>query len=634
MVSTAETGQGQERQYENVRLDTYWEYDDPARMTSLTVGDFTTAALTWSRSTRLGGVQFGTNFALQPYRTTAPLASFAGQAVLPSTVDLFVNGIKQSSQPIQPGQFQLNTVPSLNGFGQAQVVVTDINGMIQTISFPLYASASLLQKGLADWSVEFGGIRRGYGVASFDYAGTPVMSATARYGWSNDTTVESHAESSGGLIDLGFGGVWKLGNEGGVVNASMAASRDGDRAGTQGNMGYQWSSQRFNVSLDALWGSANYLDVGGMYGSPVPRETDTAYFGVNLNVGQIGLSMIRQRYPGQSTDQYVSASWSRQFDHNVTFSVNVNRSINSVGSGIFATCSIPLGRYTTVSVEGSRVDGANSVTLDAGRAVPGDAGGWGWRVQTSAGADNIAQAEVTQLGSYGQWTAGINRYSGNDVRATTTEYGIATGALTWMLGELNAMREVDDAFAVVDTSGIAGVPVKLDNRLIGTTDAQGLFFVNRLNSYQHNEVSIDPLQLPADMQIMQTSLETVPELHSGALAHFDLRRVTSVQASLHDEHGRYLEVGSRVWANAAPGGDEYSWGPATTIVGYDGLIYLQDPPSGTALSVMGTSGNPCVAVLPSLDSRSGIIDAGALVCHVRNATSEGAAGARTTSNVH
>ncbi len=66
--------------------------------------------------------------------------SFKGQVALPSQVDLIINGIKQFSENIVPGQFDIQSVPSITGAGNAQMVITDINGQQQVLIFPLYGT--------------------------------------------------------------------------------------------------------------------------------------------------------------------------------------------------------------------------------------------------------------------------------------------------------------------------------------------------------------------------------------------------------------------------------------------------------------------------------------------------------------
>lgn len=108
-------------QHRNIRLDSRWQLDLPGPMLTLGIGDTLTGALEWSRAVRIAGVHLSRDFSLQPYRVTTPLASFTGDALLPSTVDLYINGIRQASRNVQPGRFQLDAAPTLNGSGQAQL---------------------------------------------------------------------------------------------------------------------------------------------------------------------------------------------------------------------------------------------------------------------------------------------------------------------------------------------------------------------------------------------------------------------------------------------------------------------------------------------------------------------------------
>ncbi len=80
------------------RLDTAWTRDFPDRMATLRVGDSFSSPGGWGRAVRFGGVQFGTNFSTQPMLVTTPLLAAHGEAVVPSTVDVFVNGRPVASE--------------------------------------------------------------------------------------------------------------------------------------------------------------------------------------------------------------------------------------------------------------------------------------------------------------------------------------------------------------------------------------------------------------------------------------------------------------------------------------------------------------------------------------------------------
>ena len=598
---------------DSVRLDTTWQLDFPDSAVSLAVGDAVTGALSWSRATRFGGLRLSRNFALQPYRITTPLASFQGEVALPSSVDLLIDGLTQSSQQVQPGRFSIETVPTLNGAGQAQLVITDINGQRRVLGFSLYGTPQLLQAGISDWSLDAGAVRRRYGIDSFDYDDHLMASASLRHGLSDRTTLEAHAESSAGLSVAGAGGVWRLGARGGVLGGTLAASRrDGD-AGVQRSASYQWNSGVFNLFVSSLRRDADFRDVASLDdGTRLPRASDQAFIGFSAGAGQWGVSYVGQRYDDGVSSRFASLGWSRQFKDQSNFNLSVNRELGGGrGYSAFATWSVPFDRRTYGSIGARRSDAAAGLTAEIARQVPSDLGGWGWRALATGGDSRAAQAQLTHLGRHGEWSAGVDHF---DVRggsdASTIGYASASGGLVLMAGHAFAMRRVDDAFALVSTQGVADVPVKLENRLVGSTDRRGLLLINRLNAWQRNQLAIDPLQLPADMVIERTTLDAVPATRSGMLAAFPMRRVLSLQVALRDIHGAWIPAGSAVWLT--PDGSAVTGAPLT-VVGQDGLLYLQDPPSGISLRIRTRSG-ACHVTLPALDRDHGLVDLGELVC--------------------
>ena len=101
------------------RLDTTWTRDMPERLATLRVGDGISAPGAWGRAVRFGGVQFGTNFATQPTLITTPLLAARGEAVVPSTVDVFINGRPVASEVVPPGPFAIENLPAITGDGRA-----------------------------------------------------------------------------------------------------------------------------------------------------------------------------------------------------------------------------------------------------------------------------------------------------------------------------------------------------------------------------------------------------------------------------------------------------------------------------------------------------------------------------------
>jgi outer membrane usher protein len=104
-----------------------------------------------------------------------------------------------------------------------------------------------------------------------------------------------------------------------------------------------------------------------------------------------------------------------------------------------------------------------------------------------------------------------------------------------------------------------------ENRVIGVTDGGGHLLIPDLNAYQHNQVAIDAMHLPADARITDTSMDIVPQAQSGVLAHFGVTRYRAASIIVRDADGKPLPAGARVH-HVESGHD--------TIIGYDGLTFI------------------------------------------------------------
>lgn len=600
-LSQATRSDGGSWQDHSVRLDTTWSTSYQDQMLTLRVGDTLTGALSWSRTTRIGGIQLARNFALQPYRITAPLPAFLGSATLPSDVDLYVNGMRQYSGQVPAGPFQLNTIPNISGAGNAQVVLTDAFGRATTLNFSLYDTHQLLAKGLSDWSVDLGKVRQNYGLSSFDYGHDAATSGTWRHGVTNNFTLETHGEATPGLATAGLGGAWLLG-QAGVLSGSAATSRHGGQSGSQLNLGYSWRNDRFNFGVDGTRTRGDYLDVASLYGSAPPNGTGRALAGYSTeHMGSFGLSYLYLRYPGQSASRFASAYWFKSLGRSTSLNVSANQDLNDRSQrSIFVGLTWTLDGRTTVSTGVQRNNGSTTYTADAGSPTPSE-GGFGWRAGLGqGGGQSGALGEIDYLGRYGRLAAGVNDFTGNRYA-----YADATGALVFMGGHPFAARHIDDAFAVVSTDGVAGVPVKLENRAIGTTDSNGMLLVVPLNAYQNNQLAIDPMQLPADVRIDRVKTLATPSDRAGTLVRFGITPIRAASLILVDAAGQPLPLGSLVRLNARRG--------EPALVGFDGAVYLDALDTHNVLNV-DTPAGACRVSFDYRKDAGGIPQIGPLRC--------------------
>lgn len=573
-----------------VRLDTSWSQSFPDKLITVRAGDILTGALSWTRATRLGGLQIGTNFDLQPYRSTTPLPAFFGSATLPSAVELYVNGLKQYSGNVPAGPFELNTAPSFSGAGNAQLVVTDALGQSTTLNFSLYDTHRLLQPGLSDWSLELGAVRKNYGNRSFDYGDDIAASATWRRGISDRFSAETHAEITDGLTNAGVGGTWVLGRAGGVLFASVAASKSQGEIGRQYSADYSWNNSRVNVSLGATGASDHYRDVGSQYGSAPAQHSERIATGYSTkDFGRFSLSYNQITQAEEETGQFASAYWSKSFGPRLNVSANYNHDLNhSDNNSVSLSASFSLNNRISLNSNVQQTDKSTVLATGVSRSAP-SIGGIGWRAQARHSPDSTtdkdsqtsALAEISYLGRYGRAQAGISSHNGD-----YSSYASASGAVVKMGGGLFAARQINNGFAVVSTGGIADVPVLLQNNPIGSTNSRGLLLISPLNAYQDNKIGINPLKLPADLRIDKVSIDATPTDRAGMLVNFDITPVQAASVIVIDSDNQPLPLGSQVRQRtniAVP--------PA--VIGFDGEVYLDTLDAHNVLEVTTPSGDIC-----------------------------------------
>src|SRR5437879_2624887 len=119
-----------------LRLDSTYAIDYPVELVSVRLGDTITRPGTWGRAVRIGGAQYGTNFGTQPGFIRTPVLQAAGSAVLPSTVDVFMNNALVQRSAVPPGPFSIQNIPVVTGSGEVRMVVRDLLGREQVIRQP------------------------------------------------------------------------------------------------------------------------------------------------------------------------------------------------------------------------------------------------------------------------------------------------------------------------------------------------------------------------------------------------------------------------------------------------------------------------------------------------------------------
>lgn len=224
---------------------------------------------------------------------------------------------------------------------------------------------------------------------------------------------------------------------------------------------------------------------------------------------------------------------------------------------------IPLDPQRTFSASGTRAtNGAVTNVVNVSQALPAGPG-WGWHVSASDSASQRLQAGAALNTSHAQLVVDANAGQGS----SAVRIG-ANGSVGWMAGLPFAARRIDQgAFAVVNVGGFDQVPVYLSNQLVATTNASGLALVTGLVPYQQNQLTVNPAELPVDVEIRGVKESVVPYAHSGVFVDFPVRRSRNALVVLHQADGRPVPPGAR--ARVGPDSQEFA-------VGKRGEVYLMD----------------------------------------------------------
>ncbi|WP_156680824.1 fimbria/pilus outer membrane usher protein [Sphingomonas profundi] len=561
-----------------VRFDTRFRQVDEARALAFTAGDLITQALPWTTAARVGGLQLARNFRVRPDLITVPLPSFAGQATVPSGVDLFVNGYRQQQQvDVAPGRFVLDSVPVVNGAGEARIVTTDAVGRQIATVIPFYVAPELLRPGLTDFSVEAGALRRGYGVRAFDY-GRLLASASLRHGATPRLTIEAHGETAGGMVEGGLGAAWSPGLWG-AVHGSLAVSRRQGMTGTQLAVGYAYASRRFSVGVEHIQRSGAFADVASFDlrtwrgRMRIDRVSGSLVLG---GIGSVGLAYIDSRTRDGRRARLASTSLSMPVGRRLSVFGAVDYDFDARSASAQLRLVLPFGRNGTAGAGLSRQPGGVlRGQVNVSRSVP-----------TEGGLGLSADAAVDGRGTFAGQASGIWRAQSHQLEAgyarapggSSTWIG-ASGSVAMLDGGIFLANALPDAFAVVST-GTPKVKVLYENQLIGRTGGSGRLFVPRVTAYHPGRFAIDALDLPVGAQARLVETRASLREGAGAVIRMTVTKTTTTTARLVDAAGAPLPPGTGV---SLPDGRR-------TVVGWDGVVMLEDVTGTADLALNGPAG--------------------------------------------
>jgi outer membrane usher protein len=570
---------------EVVRGTSTLTYDRLERLQRFTVGDQVAAGDALGGSALVAGLGAAKDLSLDPYFVQAPLPTASVFASSPSVLEVWVNGQLVRELPVSPGSLELANIPVTGGTSDVRTVLRDAFGRRQETDTTQYLASGQLARGLSDWSVQAGAIRRSFGTESFDY-GAPLLMARGRRGLSDVFTGALRLEASvdgDGRALVSSGGSMIAATRYGELEAGLAASRDDERPGAAGLLAWRFGSRRFSTTTHLRLLSDHYAHAslaavtdrelwraGVTFGAP----SRWGSFAIDYTAGHarsgglVERGGIRLSFPiGGGGTFLLSASGSR--------GPNQPAEALVLGTAIFS-----LGRRTSgdTGVE-SRVSDApgpamSSPKATAGvqRSLPSNSNGFGYRLRGSADPkDSTFTGTLEGQASFARLEATVTRAPTGDAAGFAT----ASGGIATAGGKVFFTRALRQGFALVRVPGVPNVRTYFENQLVGRTDDDGDILVPGFLPYYGHRLSIDDDDVPVTYAVRGVE-QTVAAPHRGvATVRFDVRRVLAVT-------GRLVAPGV---AGATPPAYgtltvELVGGAATSPIGVDGTFWIEEVPAG------------------------------------------------------
>lgn len=591
-----------------IRLDTQLVKDFPERMSTLTIGDAVSASGIWARQVNYAGVRWSRNFGTQPAFIPLAMPGFAGQAVTPSTIDIYVNSIRTFHQSVDAGPFVINNVPVITGAGDVQMVVTDILGHQQIISQPYITSRQVLRKGVSEFTYEAGILRYGIGQYNGAYH-SGFADGTHRLGIRDGTTIDVRGEVTADVQAIG-GGADITVLPVGVISAGVAGSHAEDQH--WGGLVYTQVSRN-----GRLWGYAAMVQARnsgfrqlGLLGTDVqPKVTTQAQFHISLTgrtsvtAGYLRQSSYHTPHGTKSATPYnftiLSATLNIPITHNafLTFAANYAPAL-SPNPGATVTLIIPLAGRKIVTANAQIQDGRALSTTEFDQQLPTGTG-YGYRFRATAGDTQRVDAGFAYQNQSGTYEAAVSQAGGQSSWRFSE-----MGSIVFLQREVATSRWLNDSFAVVKIPNEPHVNVFSNNQPVARTNARGLTVVPNLIAYDRNSLRVDDRDVPIDTGVDLDQKTIVPAYRSGTFVLFHAARIQGAVLVLATEEGMPVPVNAIVRVEGSTG---------MYLVALHGEVFVPEISFPARLSAQW-DGESCVATASQPRSAQPLPRLGPITC--------------------
>lgn len=582
---------------------TNWVIDSPQSDRRLTIGDVVTATGDLGGTVSIAGAGYQRYFGLNPNIVRTAMPQITGNALTPSTADIYVNGVLYRHEILPPGQFNFQNLPIGQGPNNTTIVVTDAFGRQQTYSNFFYGSDMLLAKGLSDFSYAAGVLHSQFGEQTAHGA-----AAAARYsaGVTDNLTAGGRFEASAST--LSGGPAFTLRFPGGVIGAEAALSSTSGQNGAAAVLSFQHMDPHVDAAISARLQSPGYSSLA------LTPSQDRALSNLQFSLSRqfsnragMTLSYYRQR----DRDNGMQSAW--QLSHMLTVSdtmqLQVSETLTSGRGqgqlGIQTALNFIPHHGVAAALNTSESAGQAAATIQVQRSLEAQTPSFGYTLSAtggSAGVSGFASAEYRS--QYGNYTATLGNGSGQTSAAIN-----AAGGLVFIDSHMFATQSISDGYALVDTGDIPHVHVLANNVIVGRTNAHGYLLVPQLGSYMNNAITLENSDLPLNYNVDEPAQTVAPGYRSGAIVRFGITQVRPVTGKLLIRISNESEIPAYGILSVDSGA-----AAQRSDIGEDGEFYFDKLAAGVHHALVQFHGGECSFDLVVPQSAQTFIKLGNVIC--------------------
>ena len=530
-----------------VRIGTSLDFDFPDKLTKLTLGDATTVSNPFFNSLRFAGINWGTNYLERPGFVYWNTPQLQGTARLPSTVELYMNGVKIYNQKVSPGDYVLQTGSQINYTGNAQIVVEDVLGNRSVRTLPILINNKLLRKGLSEYNIALGKLRYNYYTSSNDYRDF-LANLYYRRGLSETTSLGTNISYTQDLQNTGI--TWTQGLPYFVVLDALvinAHSNDGSRFLYGLSLSKEFS--RMSLGISSKYAEDNFRYVGDdpLQDNAVPKFENFAYvtFSEVPFFQNINMSYAEQKYyQGGSNpfndDKIFNIGFNRQIGNNISLGLGYFERFGAIkdsGGILNITYNFDTRNKVYLNYASENNNASVQYVHDSGRQVGLD---------YAIGANRRQDENIASLNVVAKTRAGdlsIQHYQYEHATDSTIGY---SGAIAFLDGQVNFTKSINNAFALVKVGNYSDIDVLSALNHVEKTNKKGYAFVHDIVPYIKYDIGFDENQLPIEEKYEVSSKPLTTLNQRGYVVDFPIQHTFILTLHPQDINGANFKPGSEL----------------------------------------------------------------------------------------